>query len=237
MIPELGHWLVKKVILNFYILVILLILFTVLYFYTDATSKWEPILGGLISALLVVIIQFLFSWETLLERERISKLGLLKVLKTKRDRAHYGKLIGRANKRIFLMGHTARHFLEDFANNIGSHDETNALHEALRKPHMKVRFLLPDSKYLSKDALGDREEAESKLKDLTLKFPNFSYRYFNHSESHSIFVADDDVIIGPFFTGLPSMDSPALHVKAEAHFAKKYLAYFEAEWDRANPSE
>jgi len=212
---------------------LILILAVSIYMYQGTNAPWLSLWGGIVSALLVVIIQYLFSWKMHVEKEKLAELGLKKVLKHKREKEYYGKLIKGAKNKVYLMGHTASHFLDDFANELGSHDETAVLYDALRKPSMRVKFLFPESNQLSPEAKAQRNESEKKLKSLSSEFENFSYKYFAHQEAHSIFVADDDVVIGPFFTGLPSMDTPALHVRADSHYAKKYLDYFDAEWDEA----
>jgi len=232
-----GYWLMRKAKTILIFLIVLLIIVSVGYFCIDDENKWNPILGGLATGLLLVIVQYLFSWYEHVEREKLARLGLENALDNKRKREYYGDLIQSANTSIDLMGKTGYHFLEDFANSSGSHKETNALFEALRKPNMRVRFLFPSSRFLTGGDQNRATESEAQLKTLKSKYTNFTYRYFDHVECHSIFIADDDVIIGPFFPGLPSMDTPALHVRADAYYARKYLEYFDAEWDKCSRPE
>ncbi|RMH39750.1 MAG: hypothetical protein D6694_10905, partial [Gammaproteobacteria bacterium] len=147
------------------------------------------------------------------------------------DRAYYGKLIKGAKKEIRLIGKTAFHFLEDFANRDGSHKEATFLLEALGRG-VSVRFLLPCPDRLSPSDKGKANASKKRLDELKLEFNDFSYRYFDHEESHSFFLADDEVIIGPFFPHLASMDTPALHLDRSATLPQKYIEYFDAEWKR-----
>ena len=170
----------------------------------------------------------MFSWDEYKERDKFRLLGLKKVLEHKKDRIYYGQLIHDARENIDLMGKTSSHFIEDFANNDGAHKEAKFLLEALGRG-VKVRFLLPEA------AKNTNSETITQICNLTQEYKNFSCRFFNYTECHSIFVADNDVIIGPFFPGVKSMDTPALHISHDAVLSKRYLAYFEETWKNCAP--
>jgi len=201
------------------------------YFYTEQGNKIAPLLGGLLTGFILVFIQYLFSWHEHVERENFRLLGLKGVLKHKRDPKFYGQLIKGSKTRIYLMGRTARHFLEDFANTHGAHKEANFLLEALGR-NVEVRFILPHPDHLSEDSKSDGQDSGRRLAELTSKFTCFHYKYLRHQAYHSVFVADDNVIIGPYFPELASMDTPALHLKSSANIPQKYLEYFQQEWDQ-----
>jgi hypothetical protein len=222
-------WLVSKAKIILYAMIVMLLL--ALYFYWDGPkeSKLTTLLGGVSTGLILVIIQFMFSWNDYKERDKFRLLGLKNVLEHKKDRTYYGKLIHDARERIDLMGKTSSHFIEDFANDGGAHKEAKFLLEALGRG-VKVRFLLPETAKSEKNS-----DTISEVETLARKHNNFLYRFFDYTECHSIFAADNDVIIGPFFPGIKSMDTPALHVRHDAVLSKRYLEYFEETWENCAP--
>jgi len=230
-----SNWILPKAKMIIAGLVFLTAIAAIGYFVTDQSGNLGKLLGPLFGALfiglLLMSIQFLFSWQEHIERENLRLLGLNNVLGHKRDPEYYGKLIREAKTRIYLMGRTARHFLEDFANEHGGRNEARYLLEALGR-NVEVRFLLPHESHLPDDSQKDAKSSAQTLAELDRKFENFSYKYFNHHAIHSIFVADNNVIIGPYFPDLASMDTPALHLKSSANLPKKYLEYFEKEWNQ-----
>jgi len=215
------------------VIVVIIAILGWLYICTDLGDKVAPIISGLLTGFILVFIQYLFSWHEYIERENFELLGLRRVLSHKRDPEFYGQLIKDANKHIYLMGRTARHFLEDFANQDGGHKEANFLLEALGRG-VEVKFILPNPNCLSEDSKNDGEASKQKLDELTSKYSNFNYKYLDHQAYHSIFVADDNVVIGPYFPDLASMDTPALHLKSTASLPQKYLEYFQQEWDQCS---
>lgn len=219
-------WLVSKAKIILYIMIVALTI--ALYFFWDGPqgSKVTTLLGGISTGLALVIIQFMFSWDDYKERDKFRLLGLKNVLEHKKDRPYYGRLIIDAKKRIDLMGKSGRHFLEDFANIDGAHKEAKFLLEALGRG-VKVRFLLPHTANSTTNI-----DTIKQLDELSKKYNNFTYHLFDHEECHSIFVSDDDVVIGPFFPGVKSMDTPALHVSHNAILSKRYLEYFDEVWGK-----
>lgn len=222
-------WLVKKANVILYGMIALLFITFFFYFDGAPNDKITMILGGVTTGLFLVIIQFMFSWDEYKERDKLRLLGLKKVLEHKNDKVYYGALISGAERRIDLMGKTGHHFMEDFANEGGSYKEAKVFLEALGRG-VKVRFLLPAS------ARNENNSGTiSYIETLIKKYKNFSCRYFNHAECHSIFVADNDVIIGPFFPGARSLNTPALHVGHDAELPRCYLKYFDEVWDKCAP--
>jgi len=223
-------WLLPKAKTIFWILVIAIIVTSIFYIKSDEVNKLAPVLGGLLVGLFLVLIQFMFSWSEHIERESYQLLGLKNILKSKKNREYYGALIKGTKMKIDLMGRTCSHFLEDFADEDGGHTETRFLYDALAR-NVKVRFLLPCPNQLDDKYRAAAEASQKQLEILKQKFDNFHFRYFEHREYHSLFVADNDVILGPFFPNLRSMDTPALHLNRSANLPEKYLEYFQQEWE------
>jgi len=221
-----SAWLVGKATVILYVMIT--VLFILLYNYWAGVegSKVTALLGGISTGLFLVIIQFMFSWDEHVERDKLRLLGLKKVLEHKKDKQYYGELISNTRNRIDLMGKTGHHFLEDFANKGGADKEATVLLAALSRGVI-VRFLLPET---AKNA--QNKETMSLINDLSAKYDNFSCQFFEPPECHSIFVADEDVIIGPFFPGVKSMNTPALHVEHDAVLSKCYLEYFNELWKK-----
>lgn len=224
-----SNWLVHKATVILLLMIGALSVALIFYWNGPQESKLTSLLGGVVVGLALVIVQFMFSWDEYKERDKFRLLGLKKVLEHKKDRLYYGGLISGARTRIDLMGKTGRHFLEDFANKDGADKEARLLLEALGR-NVTVRILLPKSA-----KSGENGKTTEQLSALAKKYANFQYRFFEHDECHSIFVADTDLVIGPFFPGVRSMDTPALHVRDDAELSKRYLDYFNEVWKNCTP--
>jgi len=117
-----------KKLLNIYLYKIIIVvvlfvicLFLVIYFNSKASSPVTPLLGGLITGLLVALLQLLLMWTEHNEMERIKKLGIKKILSYRDEESLYRKVIENANEEIRVLGNTASRFINDFA------DETSAV--------------------------------------------------------------------------------------------------------------
>lgn len=51
--------------------------------------------------------------------------------------------------------------------------------------------------------------------------------------THSIFLFDENCLIGPIFDNLESKDTPTIVAKKNSPFVKDYLEYFDSEWSEA----
>lgn len=230
------HWLVRQASWILAALIILLGVSVYCYWNEPEGSKLAPLLGGVATGLLLVIVQYMFSWHEHIERGRLRLLGLKNVLKNKVDIEYYGQLIKGAKKRIDLMGSTGSRFLRDFADSQGSHDEAKYLLEAMGRG-VKVRLLLPEAEQLFTDeSKASAKQVEEKLMELN-KREEFECRFFKHPPIHSIFRADNDLLVGPFFPNLESRNTPALHVRDDAILSERYIEYFEQEWYQCSPIE
>ena len=220
-------WLVRKAPVILILMMIALCIALFFFWNGEKTDKITVLLAGVSTGLFLVIIQFIFSWDEYRERDRLRLLGLRKVLENKKDREYYGELIANAKRTIDLMGKTGNHFLEDFANEGGTDKEAKVLLEVLARG-VKVRFLLSEA------TNGQRnEDTVRMITKLSEKYSDFSCRYFESPGCHSIFVADDDVIIGPYFPKTKSMNTPALHVRRGTVLSECYLRYFNSIWEQS----
>ena len=218
-------WLIRQAKLILILLILGLVITLYYYLTGDANTKSSALLGGLATGLLLVIIQYMFSWHEHVERDRFRLLGLKRVLDNKVDRAYYGKLIKSSKRRIDLMGKTAHRFLEDFANKGGSDNEATLFLEALARG-VEVRFLLPES------INGEpNNAAKDYIQQLSELHANFTCKYFKPPECHSILLFDDDIMIGPYFPATKSRNTPALHLQSESILSKCYIDYFNTVWN------
>lgn len=230
------YWLLSQATWVSGFMVLVLGVLTWYYWNEPEGSKLAPLFGGLATGLLLVIVQYMFSWKEHIERDRLRLLGLKKVLENKVDREYYGQLIKRANKRIDLMGSTGSRFLKDFADENGSHKESQYLFEAIGRG-VAVRVLLPNPEcLLNEESKLNAMQIAEKLDRLN-SHENFECRFFNHPPIHSIFYADKELLVGPFFPDLESRNTPALHVKDDAVLSERYIEYFENEWEQCSPKK
>ncbi len=226
MIFEKRWWISQA---NAILLVLILALVITVYYYIngDANTKSSALLGGLITGLLLVIIQYMFSWHEHIERDKFRLLGLKKVLENKVDRIYYGKLIKNSKKNIDLMGRTASRFFEDFANKGGTDDEATLFMEALAR-NVTARFLLPTT-------IGGKPNRSTitYINELSDAYPNFTCKWYEPPESHSILCIDNEIVIGPYFPKSKSKNTPALHLQSDSTLSRCYMDYFETVWEDA----
>jgi hypothetical protein len=232
----------KKIFSNIYVrlhipVLILLIIATVIsgyyYYQGEANNKSTALLGSFLTGLILVILQFLFSYAEYSAMSRIQRLGVKDVLVHRDDKDFYRKLIEKAKERIDVMGVTAARFMEDFADPDSGHPETTALLQALTR-RTKVRILVPDPRFLKQESdCSKAVTAANHFKAIESK--DFHYRYFEHEPAHSIVVIDDECLIGPVLPGVASRHTPAIYIERNSEYARRYLEYFEKEWDKALP--
>jgi hypothetical protein len=205
------------------------------YYYGEPNTKSTALYGGLFSGLILVIVQFSFSWSEYRALSKFHELGIRDILLDRDDRNFYHGLIKSANKRIYVMGVTAARFMEHFADLESDRSETRVLLEAMSRG-TDVRILLPESNYLltEKDKTKAQTTTEFFAK-VAEHYDNFHYRFFDHEPAHSIFVVDEECIIGPVLPGVASKDTPAIYMRTEGKYAEKYLNYFDHEWTKATP--
>lgn len=223
-----GKWITPILVLLF----ALIVLFWLWFAHTN-DQKLLGIISGLITGFIVLVFQVLLSWVELRKMEKWDELQIVDILPRKDNREDYAKFISTAEKKLWMLCVTAHSFLEDFADEKSTRDGANALLKALENK-VEVRFLIssPDSLATEDDHHKDKAKmAESRLKDLSCRFENFKYVYFNHLPMHSILTVDEESIVGPIFPNVRSQNTPAIHLKNGSAFVKHYLIYFKEEWE------
>jgi hypothetical protein len=229
----------SKVIVNLPVIILISLLLAITvcgyyYFKGELSAHLTPLLGGLFSGLILVVLQFLFNWYEYSAMSKFHALKIKNILLHRDDRNFYQNLIGNAVNQIDVLGVTAARFMEHFADDTdNSRPDSKVLLTALAKG-VKVRILIPSKEYLKFD--DDKTKAvmaERLLKKTAEKYDNFTYLYFNHEPVQSIVVIDDECLIGPVLPPLPSRHTPAIYVSNDSPYAKKYLEYFDREWQEA----
>lgn len=221
-----------KIILGVVALVICVV--GVCYFASEADSRATPLLAGLTTGLLVALLQLLLMWTEHTEMEKTKKLGIKNILPHRDDEAFYRKVIQRSEKEIRLLGSTAYRFMMDFADE--SRADKRALIDALNRK-VKVKFLLPDHKYLWND--HDKGRATAALEGvlgLQIKYGELiECRHYAHHPFHNLLLLDGDCFVGPIFPHRTSRNTPTIYTDVSSIFAKSYLEYFDYEWEKAKP--
>jgi len=201
------------------------------YYRGELNDKITAFLGSFLAGIILVIVQFLFSWREDSQTSKFKDLKIKRILVHRDDRPFYQSLIQNSRNRVQVLGVTAERFMEHFADSSqDSRPESRVLLEALARG-VKVSILVPHKDYLKEDADRMRFDRSAQIFETTKeRFNDFEYSYFFHEPAHSIVVVDDECIIGPVLTGLSSRNTPAIYLSSDSPYAKKYLEYFEREW-------
>jgi hypothetical protein len=201
-----------------------------IYFQTK-DAKYEALLAGMVTGLIVALIQYLLDWNEHAEIETIKKLGIRRILPHRDDKAYYQDLLSQATGNIDVLGVTASRFIEDFAH--ATRGDSQTLLEALNRG-VRVRILLPKAKHLKQPDVPRAESAKTRMEQIARSHPGFEYRYFDHPPTHSLVKVDKECLFGPVFPHVNSKDSPTMHADVDSAFVAEYLRYFENEWTQAS---
>jgi lipopolysaccharide export LptBFGC system permease protein LptF len=207
------------------------------YWYSkEEDAKLLAILGSLVAGIIVALIQFLIAWQDYSATEKLKQLQIKKVLLDRDKRDFYENYINSAKKNIDMMGVTGSRFMDHFANNDENAPSNSKVLLGAMGKGVKVRILMPDNEFLFTDEERRNETTtREKYRNIREIFPNnFEVRYFKHVPAHSIFLVDDECILGPIFPMVSSKFTPALYLKSKSPFAEKYLDYFNSEWTNAD---
>ncbi len=206
-----------------------------IWFNNSSSATLGAILGSLFAGLIVAIIQFIIAWQDYHQTDKLRELQLIRILLNRDSRNFYENYVRSAKKTIDMMGVTGSRFMEDFANDDAAAPENSKVLLQVMSKGVNVRILLPKSQYLfSPEQKRNEENANSRISRIKSQFQErFHVRYFSHVPAHSIFLVDNECIVGPVFPEVPSKFSPALHLKVTSSFAEKYLDYFNHEWNEA----
>lgn len=212
------------------ILVVLLIITLLHFLLSDVNSKSGIIAGGISASLIVAIIQFLFSLNEYKSYSDIKKLGIKRILVSRDDHKFYSNFISKAKKDIKVMGVTALRMIQDFADESSPREDKKVLLTALSRS-VTVKILLPELSYLHNQKDAEKSlQSKPILEKINKKYDNFEVHYFSHVPTHSIFLVDQECILGPVFSNYESKDTPCIYMSINNDFASKYLDYFDNEW-------
>lgn len=215
-------------------LIIFIVIALYYYYVGDEKSKATLLLGGLCASLIVAFIQFLFSWNEHIEIEEIKKIRVKKILPYRDDENFYRELIIKANNRIWVMGVTALRFMKDFGDEQRGRPEKKILIDALQKK-VTVKILVPKLIHHTSENKKNLQISENYFSKTKKSFSNnFHVKYFDHIPAHSIVVVDDMCLLGPVFPHLESKDTPCIFMSVSNEFARKYINYFEEQWNNAS---
>lgn len=200
-------------------------------YYKHPAGVLGPIFAGVLTGIIVALIQFIWSWIDGSSAEKLRLLGVNRVLPSRDNRGLYQDMIADAHREVIVLGVTATRFLEDFASVTSINNHSRVLLAALDR-RVKVRILVA-----TKKAQGDRgkhaaiDEAHARLQGIKEQFPQvFDYGFYSNEPAHSIVAVDDRWLVGPVFPGKKSKDLPATDVAASSPIAKAYSEYFEELW-------
>jgi len=229
-----------------FLLFILECILLYLYFSEKLSSTYTVLIGGISASLIVAIIQLVISAIEYKRIERLNKeiikfkkLGVLRILENRDDEAHYREKIQSTNCKLIVYGHTSRRLIEDFADINSQRSEKKVLLEAMnRGVVVKILIASNENNNISETEKLKFEHTRNAMSSIKEKYKdNFFVKYYNHKPMHSIFSFDNECFIGPMFEGLPSRDTPTLHMKSDSNFAKKYFDHFDKEWISAKELE
>lgn len=218
----------RLVVITLFIVILILFYY---YLYEATTPKINSLIGSLLAGSIVAFFQLFLSWYEHNTIEKFKSMQIKKVLSNRDDREFYQNLISNSKKKIYVMGVTADRFIEHFADIKGDQERSKVLLHAMQNRKVKVRILLPKQQYLENPSSKDKfDMVYNCMVEIKQKHPNFKFRYFDHIAQHSIFIIDEECILGPVLPRVSSKDTPAIYLKNTSPYAQKYLEYFDNEW-------
>lgn len=221
---------VKLIVIVLLVFLIITVVLSYFYITNDINEKWGALVSGLVTGLIILIVQLILSWDLYMITEKIKRLKIKDLIAHRNNQDSFVKLIKSSNSEMRFMATTASRFLSSFADLESKRDDNTILIKALERG-VKVKMLLPDHKFLEEsDKLRTVDYIHEKL---STKYKNYSYRYFNHIPTHYILIFDDECIVGPMFRGLACRETPALRVGVSSQYVKEYINYFDREWSMA----
>lgn len=223
------------ILVLFFLLIACLIIYLFKYSATASTNfdaNLSSIVGGLIAGLIIACTQFLLSWFEYKRNDKLERIGVIDILTNKYAENKYRDIIKNLQANLFIIGNTTHDLLNDFADETNSQDEKKVLLSKLATG-LNVKILIAKREYLDCRAQTKFDNSREKINQLTLRYPNFQIKFYEHVPTQSIFIFDEECFVGPVFPGKSSRETPALHMRNESEFAKKYIEYFNNEWDKA----
>ncbi len=198
------------------------------YFYDDSIDTvYKNIFAGAFSGLIITFFQVFVDFETLRLTRIIKNSKLKNMLSNRNDPRYYEELLNGASSQVSIMGVTAERFFRDFGS---AEDDDKKLLDELLSKGVIFRLLLTEEMGKKADRAKDYKEKYSK-KD------NFNIYYFDKNDyvPQSIFIVDEQCIIGPILSNQESKDTSALHFfDKNSDFSRQYTEYFEMIWKKSN---
>jgi len=208
------------------------IFFTWLYLKNPSTPG--PILSGLLTGCVLLFVQLLFDLQKSKELSKLKEMRIQSIIPYREGKGFYSQLIKNTTESISIAGTTISRFLNDFAH--PQRADSQSLLHALDLG-VDIRFLIPTDDFLSHKDILRAQETIKRINEINAenRAGKIQIKKFKHAPAHSLFVADEECLIGPVFPDVSSNDSPAIHTVKKSKFASPYLNYFEKEWNNATP--
>lgn len=203
---------------------------------TNFDTNLSSIVGGLIAGFIIACTQFLLSWFEYKRNDKLEKIGVIDILPNKYAEDKYRNILNNINHQLLIMGNTTHDFLNDFADESNSQAEKKVLLSKLVSG-IEVKILIAKKEHLDSKAQKKFDTSKERIDILTKKYTNFKVKFYDHEPTQSIFIFDNECFVGPVFPTKTSRETPALHMKNESEFAKKYIEYFNTEWEKAVDSD
>lgn len=214
------------------IMFILAVSFFGLYYLYDSSSKWSAIYAGLFTAFSVATVQLFISYYEHKRLNKYEEMGVKDIVKQRRGKDYYGKIIRNCKKEVSLMGNTAARFMSDFADSDAS--DNDALIQAMNKG-ANIRILVPKPEHLNEaQAFQVNNETIPLFNRLNQSHKErVQLKFYDSPPLHSIMILDDLCIVGPVFSGVKSENTPAITFSKDSDFVRPYIQYYENIWDQA----
>lgn len=223
---------VKYRYLVFGLIVVFLLVTLVPQFWLDQYPKILAVIAGLFSGLVVWLAQVMFDFQKIKQIEEFRALKVKEILSGRGLADKYRPLIESSESRIWIQGVTGERLLADFAETASNAGNESKVLIAALKRNVEVKLLLADSHYLVGNDINKAATATAKLIDL-LRGSNYNLhvKYYKHVPAHSVFLVDNDCLVGPIFEGQSSKHTPSIHMTNDSSLAKLYIINFEKEWN------
>jgi hypothetical protein len=211
-----------------FVLLFATILSLLLYFNTT-DPRLSSLISGLASGFVLATIQFFFSWYDYVKIDKYQKMQIKDIRPDRDNRSLYESLIKGSKHEILILGATASRLVNDFADSNSNNDQNKVLLTALSKG-VSVKVLLPELDFLEAQQQPKFALTKARFEEIQKQYPKFVFKYFSHPPYHSMFLVDNNCIVGPMFPGVSSKNTPSIYVETSSPFAKTYIDYFNSEW-------
>jgi len=215
-----------KVVLT---LLVLLVFYWYCFYDDSIDSLYKNIFAGVFSGLIITFFQVFVDFETLKLNRVIKNSKLKNMLSNRNDKSYYEEILKNTTSQVSIMGVTAERFFRDFGS---AEDDDPKLIDKLLNNDVKFRLLLTEKDGKKSDRAKDYREKYN-------KYSNFNIQYFDKNTyvPQSIFIIDDQCILGPIFSQQESKNTSALHFfDKNSDFSKQYIDYFEKIWTESSQS-